>query len=399
MSLRLIATGWLALAAPEPGAQAIGLAWQDQATVDAAVRQRLVDALVDVGAISPDEIIGDAVHSARRAVAYQVPRLVMERLAQLRAQLGEAAAAYRAGDLDGAAVGATRVTRLLEVDPLAPGSTRLAWRAHLLRAQVAWTQADDARTETALRAAVALDPEARLSTRRVPPGFAAEYRRVQAEVLTQRPSWPSLRLTVPSDAIIEVDGRPGLRPVPPGMHLLVVRQVGRAPIAAAVTTEASWEAPPAVEAIPEVVPDDRTAAQVLCDRLELGHLVLARVRDGRWGLQGYACGHGFGPAWYENPGRLREGVRVALGMSGERFDRAEAAISGDRPWPVSRVDPLPRPIEPVDRTPRPRPWYKRAWIWTLVGGVVAAGIITGAVLGARGHDRTIGVDYETFAPR
>jgi hypothetical protein len=393
-----IFVAWLAAAGPPPGAQAVGIAWHDKATVDDAARQRLVEVLVEVGAISPDEIITDAVQASRDAVAYQVERDALDRLVQLRQRLGAAAAAYRAGDLEQAEVGATRVARALEVDPLAPGSTRLAWSAHLLRAQVAWTRADDPATEAALRAAVALDPQAQLSTRQVPPSFAAEHRRVQAEVLADRHTWPSLAIEVPAQStpVVEIDGRPGLRPVPEGTHFVVVRRAGRAPVAAAVSTDMVWEAPPSLEVIPDAIPADRTLAEAVCERLALGHLVLARIRDGRWGLQGYACGRGFGPVWYEEPDSgVPDGVRVALALSGGPFEDGEAQLTGDRPWPAPRIVAGP-PQPQVDVLREPKPWHKRAWVWTLIGTTVAAAIVTGAVLGTRASRSTIAVDWETF---
>jgi hypothetical protein len=42
----------------------------------------------------------------------------------------------------------------------------------------------------------------------------------------------------------------------------------------------------------------------------------------------------------------------------------------------------------VDDTPK-KPWYRRAWVWVLIGGVVVAGVTTGAVLGTREPDRRI----------
>jgi hypothetical protein len=374
----------------------VGIAW-DEATVEEAERQRLVELIVEVGGISPEQVVRDAVPSSRDAVAYQVERDALDRLVELRERLEEAARAYRGGDLERAELEATRVARALEVDPLAPGSTRLAWSAHLLRAQVAWTQADDAATDEMLRAAVALDPRAQPSTRHVPPSFAAEHRRIQAEVLAERASWPSLVLeTSETTFFVEVDGRPGLRPVPSGTHFVVVRRPGRAPVAAAVSTDTPWEVPASLELIPDAVPVDRTLAEAVCERLDLGHLVLARVRDGRWGLQGYACGEGFGPAWYEEPqSGLPEGVSVALALAGGAFDRVEAAIIGDEPWPAPRILAPPPPPR-VDVLAEPKPWHKRVWVWTLVGGTVAAAVITGIVLGTRSDRRTIAVDWGTF---
>ena len=382
---------------PEPGAQGVGIAWDDQATADADARQRLADMLVEVGAISPEEVIDDAVAATRDAVAFQVERSTLDRFASLRERLREAAAAYRAGDLEQAETGANQVARSLEADPLAPGSTRLAWSAHLLRAQVAWTRADDAAMEAALRAAVALDPDAQISTRQHPPSFALEHRRVREESLAARESWPTLAVELPADpaVYVEVDGRPGLRPVPPGTHFVVVRRPGRAPVAAAVSTDAPFELPPSPVVVPDAAPKDRTLAEAICERLSLGHIVLARIRDGRWGLQGYACGRGFGPPWYEGPDSIEDGVRVTLGFSGQTFDRAEAQITGDAPWPVPRmVEPPPERVDVVQ--PPPKPWYRRAWVWVLVGGTVSAAVVTGAVLGTRGSQRTIAVDWGTF---
>jgi hypothetical protein len=51
------------------------------------------------------------------------------------------------------------------------------------------------------------------------------------------------------------------------------------------------------------------------------------------------------------------------------------------PRPVAA--PVPLAAGPADAPPAPRPWYRRWYVWTLIGVVLAGGAATGAVLGSR----------------
>ena len=98
---------------------------------------------------------------------------------------------------------------------------------------------------------------------------------------------------------VEIDGVPGQRPVPPGEHLVVVRRPGVPAMGGVAHTDAPWPLPDAEPVLRPGLPADREGAERICTSAELDVLVLARWRDDRLGLQRYACGEGFEPAWYE----------------------------------------------------------------------------------------------------
>ena len=53
-------------------------------------------------------------------------------------------------------------------------------------------------------------------------------------------------------------------------------------------------------------------------------------------------------------------------------------------------------MEPPVVPPDKKPWFKRAWVWVLVGGLVAGGVTTGVVLGTQGQGGGVGVDADDF---
>jgi hypothetical protein len=380
--------------APEPSAANVGVVWYDEATVAPAAKQRLVAGLRARSAL-PIAVIPDALERARRVVAEEIPRAVVERqIARTRA-LDDAEAAYRAGRLAGALGTALHVQTDLRAEPIAPGTAHLLARSHLLVAQIHWTEGDATASDAALSAAIVLDPSGHASPRRLPPELVERHAALQKRVLEDRSrTWIELGVFVHDEgAEIEIDGIVGARPVPPGEHVVVVRRPGALPVAAIVAT--SWNVPlPQVELGPGL-PRNRGAAERMCDALDLQRIVLARKRGERFGVQGYECGAGYGPPWFGDEPKIAEGAASALGIGVVAgFDADVVAIASARPWPKPAEVTTTTPGK-VD-TPPKKPWYKRAWIWTIIGGVVVAGVVTGAVLGTRAQDGGVGVDADSF---
>ncbi len=385
--------------APASPVEPVGLVWHDKATVDAATQQRLARLVAEVAGIPASQVVADAADEARRLVAHEIDRKDVEALIDARQTLQAAAASYRAGDLDAAGGSVSEVLAALERIPTAPGAARLAFAARVLEGQIAWTRGDPTRMDAALRAAVALDPEATLSTRRVPPAFAEAFAKVRDDVLATRDRWSAPKVRpVQVGLEIEIDGVAGLRPVPPGDHFVVVRRPGMPPWGIVVTPEEEIVLPGGTEAIGPGLPASIEVAERICDAVGLGRLVLLRLREGRLGLQGYACGEGFGPVWHERPQSRTEGVAFVLGASNEAvtFDGTRERLGDEAPWPVPRIDTAP--VTPQDTPPPPRPWYKRAWVWSLVGVAVVGAVTTGVVLGTRDRQAGIEVDIPSFLP-
>ena len=378
--------------APEPSAATVASSYQTTPTF--AAKQRLVAGLRARSAL-PIAVIPDALERARRVVAEEIPRTVVERqIARTRA-LDDAEAAYRAGRLAGALGSVITVQGELRGEPIAPGTAHLLARAHFLVAQIHWTEGDATASDAALGAAIALDPSGHASPRRLPPELVERHAALQKRVLEDRSrTWIELGIFVHDEgAEIEIDGIVGARPVPPGEHVVVVRRPGALPVAAVVAT--SWNVPlPQVELGPGL-PRNRAAAERMCDALELQRIVLARKRGERFGVQGYECGAGYGPPWFGDEPKIAEGAASALGIGVVAgFDADVVAIASARPWPKPAEATVARPGKPD--VPPKKPWYKRAWIWTIVGGVVVAGVVTGAVLGTRAQDGGVAVDSDSF---
>lgn len=384
------------LAAPPSEVRSVGVLWHEQATVDPALQQRLIEAITEALEIDPAGVIPDAIPRARRLVAYQLQPERIEELGRLHRRLRDATFRFRAGELMPAWDQAAGVLEGLRADPLLPGAATLAWRAHLLRAQVSWTQADQGTTDAELRAAIALDPAARLTTRRVPPDFADRYEAQRTAILGDPGSWETPRVDAGGDARIEIDGEPGLRSVPPGEHFVVVRRLGAQPWGVVMAADGTVNVPRAETVIATGLPRHRKEAQLFCDRLETDVLVLARQRDERLGLQAFDCGDGYADPWFSlptpEPEAVQDGVRLALGLSarGATFDEGIARVASREPWPEPEPELglTPEGTQPGDRgTDKPKPWYKRAWVWVIVGAVVVGGVTTGAVLGTRDADQ------------
>ena len=138
------------------GGGAIGVVWHDQATVAPAIQQRLVDELVQ-RAGTRRTVVGDASALARARVALELPRARVDVAADWASMLDEAIAAYRAGRLPDARVAVSGVLEAVRADPVVPGAAGLAWRAHVLRAQLSWAEGDGA--EVSLERPALVRPE------------------------------------------------------------------------------------------------------------------------------------------------------------------------------------------------------------------------------------------------
>lgn len=364
------------------GGEAIGVVWHDQATVDPRIQQRLVDALVmRVGSPGP-AVVGDASMVARGRVALELPRTRVEAAARWGAQLDEAIAAYRAGQLPAARTAVSGVLEAVRADPVVPGAAALAWRAHVLAAQLSWAEGDVVGLEQAIAAAVALDPEAKPSTRQVPPPVVEAYLRQRDAVVAVVAAWPSLAITGAAGEpfAVEIDGVPGRRPVPPGEHLVVVRRLGVAPVGAVVQSGTPWVVPAGETILPPGLPEDAATAERICESAEVEWLLLARVRDDRLGLQRYACGEGFGAAWYEARNGWGPGLEHVLDRGAGRVD-ASAALHGVAPWPAVPPPSRPRPVIAASSSVVAPQRLRRALPWLLIGGAIAGAVTVGVLVG------------------
>jgi hypothetical protein len=377
------------------GGEAIGVVWHDQATVEPAIQQRLVEELsVRVGARRT--VVGDASTLARARVALELPRSRVDVAAGWSSMLDEAIAAYRAGQLPDARVAVTGVVEAVRADPVVPGAAGLAWRAHVLRAQLSWAEGDAVGLEQAIAAAVALDPEAKPSTRQVPPPVVEAYLRQREAVVGQAASWPSLLVSGPPDVrfAVEIDGVPGQRPVPPGEHLVVVRRPGVPAVGAVVHTAAPWTFPDDAPVLGPGLPPDRVVAERICESAQLEVLVLARRRDDRLGLQRYACGEGFGPAWYEGREGWGPGIEQVVAGGGQGHE-ATPVLHLPAPW--SAVPPLEDadPVSFASSSPPSSGRLRRVLPWLLISGVIASAVTLGVVYG-REPSPSIAIDGNGF---
>lgn len=377
----------------------VALAWPDQPTVPEQAQQRVAAALGARLRVSLEEIVSDPVERARRILAHEFDRARREAAAATRRRFEEATGAYRSGELERASSLADEILSAIALDPVVVGSARLAFRTHLLRAQIAWALRDDPGVDQALRSAATLDPYADVSVRRVPPAIAARFEAVRVEVTGDRSSWKPIELLgITGDVHVEIDGVPGNRPVPPGEHLVVVRQPGRHPWGTVATGSVSVPRLPVV--LDAGFPTRAEAAQRVCEALDLRTLVLAEHRADRVALQGYACGEGFGSVWYEDgaSGGLARGVRLALG-AGAPTTGESASLGSASSWPEPNVAAnVTTPSRgPIDEPVTQRPWYKRAWVWVLIGSVVVAGATAGTVLGIQqAAGREVRIDGDSF---
>jgi len=366
----------------EASGDAIGIVWHEQATVTPAIQQRLAQSWSREGAPA---VVVDARARARARIAMELDLARAQEIVRYDSMLADAIAAYRAGEIDDARARLKVLLEAIAADPVVPGAVRVAWRAHVLRGQLAFTEGDLDEQDAALDAAVALDPEARPSTRELPPAVVEAYSRRQAEVISGAASWPELKIEVESGTsfVVEIDGIVGRRPVPPGEHLVVVRRPGISPVGMALRTGVPWSVPAVAEALVSDLPRTREDAQEICDRLELDWLGLARVRTGRLGLQRYECGEGFSAAWFEDRKGWGPGLTNVEAPPEAGFTY-EPVLHLDRPWPALSREPKPRPQVASDSgsgLSSARARWRRAWPWVLISGVIAGGVTAGVVLG------------------
>ncbi len=373
-------------------------------------RQRLARAIGDAVGVPPEQVLQDAIVEARRLESYELSSDAAREISDLQARVELAAAQFRAGDPQAAASQANVVLERLRQRPGLPMASSMAWHLHVLRGRIAWTLADDTQTEAAWRAAIAVDPEAMLSGREVPPDVIASYDAVREQVLAGRAAWrtPSFEGFSEAGAQIEIDGVGGNRPVPPGEHFVVVHWPG------AGAQAAVFDGAPIALEVPDVMvsaalPKTRDAAEAVCDRLDLDLLVLARVRQGRIGVQAYACGGDFSQPWYsEGPSDAPEALDSLpeAGWDPQAFVLKHGVLLDAAPWPEpARVLPTSAPrlarAQPTPGADEPRPakpWFRRAWIWVVVGGVVVGAVTTGVVLGTREVPSSVVVTDDFLQP-
>ncbi len=403
----LLAAAWSVAGSPatEPvvelgdaaGGEAIGVVWHDQATVAPAIQQRLVDELVARSGSRRSAVVEEAATLARSRVALELPQSRLDVVAGWRSLLDEASSAYRAGQLPAARLAVIGLLEIVRADPVVPGAAALAWRAHMLRAQLSWAEGDAVGLEEAIVAAVALDPEARPSTRQVPPPVVEAYLRRREVVMAEVASWPELEVSWSSreSMALEIDGVPGRRPVPPGEHFVVVRRPGAAPVGAVVHTSTPWVVPDQTPVLKPGLPVDRETAQRICESAEVSWLLLARVRGDRLGLQRYACGVGFGPAWFEAREGWAPGIeRMVAGPHAGFVESSE--LHGEGPWPAMPPRVRPRPAAWGESSGGPtHARLRRALPWILIGGAIA-GAVTLGVLVARDPNPSLAIDGNGF---
>lgn len=386
---------------PTPIGGGIAIEWLGEEP-DAATRLELREQLAELDG-RPLALVQDrALARARVAVSRELPRELIEVHARLRSELDGADQAFRAGDFADAEQSLIGVLASLEQHPELPGAASMAREARLLDALLAWSAGRHAAAEQSLALALALDPEALLSTRRAPPELVEAYRVHQAELLAAREStWVSPRVVIegePAQEIeieLEIDGVPGSRPVPAGRHFLVAQLPGRPPVAALHEVGEVWTIPLAPERISAHEPDTRAQAERVCEALGLEILVLALQRDDRVGVQAHRCGQGFGARAIAASDPLGDALArmLASDFDGERATLADA-------WPTLASPPIDTPPR-VDPPPR-KPWVRKGWVWgTSVGALALVGgaIATGVLLSASPSSPRIEIDADDFIAR
>jgi hypothetical protein len=369
--------------------------WRGSEAADETLRLAVREALAGVDGRWPEAVPDQALERARVAVSRELPATTRELRADLRRSIDEADAAYREGRFTEVRGLIDETLASLRANPQLPGAAASARELHLLAARLAWAAGDAAIAEQALLEALRLDPEAALAARRAPPELVERYQALQAELEARRESdWVSPRLIVDgrvlgADAEVEIDGLPGLRPVPPGPHFVLVFRDGHEPVAAWRELDSPWTVPAAAE---RITTDLDVEHENICRALALDRLILAERRGPVVGLQGYECGVGFGPLWSGNREGLQTGA--ALVLAGP-FDAERSSLAGS--W-TRAGEPVSAPVdEAIDER---RPWHRRGWIWGTAAGataVIVGGVVAGVLLGGRERPRpSLDIDADTF---
>jgi hypothetical protein len=373
----------LALLASPAAPPVVAVQWRGEAQSDEDLRRSVREAIAAHDGRPVSEVSDRALERARVAVARELPISLRSVRVAARASLDRADLAYREGRFDDALAELDAALATVHETPALPGAAASAREAHLLAAKIAWAGPDRAAAELALGEALRLDPEAQLSVREAAPELVARYLELQVLLLARRDAeWiePTISLAElgtegprATDPIteIEIDGVPGLRPVPPGAHFVQVFRDGHEPVAAWHDVAQPWVLAPAK---PRLADDPDTTIAEVCEVLGLDILVMAEHRDALVGLQAYRCGVGLGRLWSGPPEQLQAGVAEALAGP---FDGYSLTLALE--WPVA----VRAPAIPVSQ---PRPWFRRGWIWGTGAGVAAAivgGVITGVVLANR----------------
>jgi hypothetical protein len=384
-ALAVVMTMLMSPAPSQPSA--IAVHWQGQPDHDASLRLSVRERVAARDARPVAAVPDRALARARVAVAYEVPAALRERHQQLRRGLDEADAAYREGRFDQARVTLVQVLDQLHASPELPGAAASAREAQLLTAKLAWAAGELAAAESALAAALRIDPEAQLSVREAAPELVARYLAIQAALLDGRErEWIVAQLSDPAGAElnvedVEIDGVPGLRAVPPGPHFLVARREGHEPVAAWQGVDQPWVLPAGRERIPDDPSLTIETIAAVCEALALDVLLLAERRDQEIGLQAHRCGVGFGPRWTGAREALADGVVVALDGP---FTAATSTLTDE--WPAILVEAPREPTSDRDDDLPARPWYRRGWIWGTSAGVAVAivgGVAAGVLVNAR----------------
>lgn len=359
----------------------VAVAWYSaEAKAERAAQQRVASALGKALTPPPRRVWTDPMVRVRRIAAYEVERSQIELLVRIQAQVQRAEVLFRGGDLDAAEQEITEAMAQLVLHPVLPGAARLATSIHFLEARVAWSRGawDEARIH--ILGALTLDPKATLSTRRVPPDFAAEVQSIQDELRAGEGAWPRWTTPEAPGVLVEIDGVFGSRPVPPGQHFVVVRRLGEEPRGQLLHSDDPWVELPSRPSFESEVVGQREI-DAMCERLRVDHVLLVAQRLERWGVQAFRCAAGFGaPVYAESEGLERVLPRAFDGP----FDGTAIALSDPWPPPPPSSESTATPPKPaVPNGPVAKPWYRRAWIWSILGAAVIGGATTAAVLSTR----------------
>jgi hypothetical protein len=343
---------------------AVGLAGNASAERTAAL-------LVTARDVSPERIEAARQREAARAVlvADAAKRKTLETFApsptdEVARALDRVPAKLSRFDLEGARHDLDAALLLAEELPPSPKARAQFVAIALYAAEVALAAGDEAAQTEALDHALAARADLTLDPARYPPPLRARLAEVRQA--RARASGPSFRLTSdPPGAAVVLDGEPR------GETPLVLASLGAAAHLVSLSR-------PGFRARTLRLPAARDAALAvtlppLDDDERLSRLVDA-VR---------AAGAGQRPsAARALAAALSVDAIVVLGPDERRevYERLEAAAPA-----IAKTE------RPQRQPERPRPWWRRGWVWGLAGGVVVAGAIAAGVGGYYGSGRHLSV--------